>query len=961
MFISVPALCIKVRMWLIDYLRKREKNSDKKQTPRVKTCKTRLVYSPSDKPSMHQQQARQQLRFHSALPSAADNSYEVPSLSNNSELAESLYDNVDEVTVHHEQNFNEIYDENIYIEHAINNSQQDSMNDSLIETPELSVNYTVHPKVSIIEETNEVSVNNYINDEMSLNEQDNYLPNEPQEEHEDDFFEQPFIEESRTVLSSQCVGAVDSSVCAEHDVSEMSMSMYSANTSVVSGLEYRNASGGSSIRETQQETRASQAPPRPTFVITENRYDTRELKYNYQDCEKADDDEIESTPAEKIMASLRFDTNLCDTPQNRTVYATPMAKSFVSTPSGSVYGTPSGSSFVSTPRNKFFYSPLNKDAHFMAFGVNQTSTPVATEAFVTPNNCVRSVQVLNSAGPYRLSASKSVKSRRVLGPLMDDSQGGKKPCMARSSESKQQSMPISSPSISSSVTDENAYGVYEPVSKNIPSSPQHSRVFKNSQNIPNSPKRFESDVDLDGIKPLNCDEPFSTDTYRTSLYANNRCSFQTSHTTPSFTRHSQPAKVSTEMMKDFGLPWSSFSSAPQSTVNKIESHNKPFSGPEHSTLRSTLLGEHRQPIKRVHYQVITERCAEQSDKDKFVVRGHRYRQYQHGSNSALVGVESRPLKPSCLERTNTFTPYSRPFTSIKSPSRYIYRGDKSSDFKVSAEHLYALNKSDSMNAVHNVSSVDRYHCIDRKLANAEYDPHYNPVHSFSIARVDSVKTERNVATSPNNVHNPTESDQDWHRSSSNLEDCNLIHTRVITYSSEHTRDKSPKIANVPVNSPEPLVCFSSDSKQFISSVDVSLSPVSDASEIDVVSEYPVLVPAALNTIAINNAPAETTPSLTPSKGSYPKGMIFSPHKFMPKKRWMSLMRLSDDQVPEIRPADAKVPSTLNLPIVTPHSSADKKSLCLESVTVVSKLSQDNVAVDDHVFAVPDEPLNLSRR
>lgn len=112
---------------------------------------------------------------------------------------------------------------------------------------------------------------------------------------------------------------------------------------------------------------------------------------------------------------------------------------------------------------------------------------------------------------------KRTKSRRGLGPLMDQEQSGYK---AKDFKSSQQSMSLSpsysyndnsfsfiqSPEISHTYVDENFYGDFYPP-KPLPTSPLQTRVLRNTQNLQtpvktNGYRTFE----LDGIKPLIGDD-----------------------------------------------------------------------------------------------------------------------------------------------------------------------------------------------------------------------------------------------------------------------------------------------------------------------------------------------------------------------------------------------------------------------------------------------------------------------
>lgn len=685
------------------------------------------------------------------------------------------------------------------------------------------------------------------------------------------------------------------------------------------------------------------------------------------------------TPADKMVPSTPQNSSFCVTPQSHAVYSTPVGNSFYSASANSVYGTPvENSSVLSTPGNSFFSSPLNKDASFASFGANQTSTPVSTANIAYGNNSARSAMQLNNNSQARSSSYKSNKSRRVLGPLLEASHNlgiAKQPYVIRTPDSRYQ--PISSPSISSSVTDENAYGKHESVHRNMPSSPQHSRVLKNTQNILNASKRSEiyQSLELDGIKPFNCDEPFSSDNYRTNLYSNSNRGIV--HTTPSFTRHAQPEKVSMEMMADLGMSLSSpkpfnHDSIASSSYVRPENNPKSYVAPEQSTLRATLLGEH-------HFQ---------SSNPKHHHHSPHYQQQQAYTGAGTsYGIEA--FRTSDNEARYNQSSNSSFNSSIVPHSSYRSVIRQSQNISIrSSEYLESSNHSERF---HPGASGDSSSALQSSASYAEHQKQVHDANDGGYIQVkDVVKLNRkrincfhhssSSSSSLINTRSPTLTYEDKEYMPTNtcnnvlrvkIEDNRMDHvyqtepevqSEFISHNSEQKfRERTFSSVNMSqeckpfdlqVNDSEKkLISLHSSENTALSPVSHPLSRVNTSTTVEnpphcssqhiiptganygaedlVIAKVCPKVETAAESPVTDPTPQPTTPSKrTPQKRFVSSIVNYSPRKFMPKKRWMSQLR------------------------------AQKSITESESIASVSELKTEEPA---SIFYSPDQPLNLSIR
>ncbi|XP_018008328.1 uncharacterized protein LOC108666032 [Hyalella azteca] len=260
-----------------------------------------------------------------------------------------------------------------------------------------------------------------------------------------------------------------------------------------------------------------------------------------------------STPRRDQSLSTLNESDIACTPTRSSVFSTPVDNSFLATPKGtarlmnslqdpsrystpveSSYGTPIGRSFINTPNEAFHFStPLDKGMCFSTLAPDLTSTPVPGDIFATPDQSASGSLPGASCGPVRKNFTfcKRIKSRRGLGPLMEATNNGRVAVIDETSSTPEHR---TSKSQSAQVLDENSYGVHDGP-KNIPSSPQHSRVFRNKQNqlLPVKKSDAFRCFDLDGIKPLNVDDD-SPYVYRNSMFSNDSTP---THSSSSFLKH----------------------------------------------------------------------------------------------------------------------------------------------------------------------------------------------------------------------------------------------------------------------------------------------------------------------------------------------------------------------------------------------------------------------------------------
>ena len=276
---------------------------------------------------------------------------------------------------------------------------------------------------------------------------------------------------------------------------------------------------------------------------------------------------------------------------SQSFYATPSDSNFFSTPIrgyGNQTSTP-GQDFLSTPRGEDFLVNVAADL---------TSTPFtpSRKSFLSdrPSHVPKS--------PLRHNRSsiplKRVKSKRGLGPLMEASNTSAGISHGSAIPVGEKSDGLMSVS-SHSVKDENFYeGLLVPAKNSFPLSPQHSRVFKNSQNIPSSLRRTGSSLNglfIDGIKPLNNDEPAEHSNDSRSYYPREIDSSvtksQVNYSSPSFTRYKSPAKSVMAMIENIDSSFNSHQKSQSfSAPNDSYAHPSGYPKPSNSALRSALSG-----------------------------------------------------------------------------------------------------------------------------------------------------------------------------------------------------------------------------------------------------------------------------------------------------------------------------------------------------------------------------------
>lgn len=268
-----------------------------------------------------------------------------------------------------------------------------------------------------------------------------------------------------------------------------------------------------------------------------------------------------STPCRNKSLLTLNESDISCTPVRSSVFSTPGGDSFMNTPKGTPLTNdsrvescnfPTLAESCDTPGSRFlpfvegnfsFSTPLNKNLHFPAVGSDLTSTPVSVGVHPKPDGSVICTSVPGSSEPAAAHRSqqpiKRGKSRRVLSHFMDASNHSR-------NYTHDDFYLKDNVNDRHKVSDENSYGVADCSGKSIPSSPQHSRVFREKQNNISSLKKNETlqGLDMDGIRPLNADEEYSY-SYRKSLFSK-----ESSHSgvlSSSVSSQPQPAKVASEL------------------------------------------------------------------------------------------------------------------------------------------------------------------------------------------------------------------------------------------------------------------------------------------------------------------------------------------------------------------------------------------------------------------------------
>ncbi|KAF2368298.1 Zinc finger C2H2-type [Trinorchestia longiramus] len=280
--------------------------------------------------------------------------------------------------------------------------------------------------------------------------------------------------------------------------------------------------------------------------------------------------DIACTPTRSTVFSTPVESPYLATPKNATrQFNANHDSSHFSTPGQSSYGTPLGKSTMFTSNESVCFStPLDTKLHFPGLVPDFTSTPVAglpdTPDHTAPGSLPRA-----SCGPLRknLTMNKRIKSRRILGPLMEATHSRVNTNTGASMVETSDHRPFKS-----QVSDENSYGQSDGVAKNFPSSPQHSRVFRNKQNqlLPSKKSDALLCLDMDGIKPIN-DEGLPY-VYRDSLFSSNASYSLGDDRSSSFLHHQNSAKVTSKMTTE---PVTRSSNSPNCAYSRSEESHIP--------------------------------------------------------------------------------------------------------------------------------------------------------------------------------------------------------------------------------------------------------------------------------------------------------------------------------------------------------------------------------------------------